>query len=368
MQTLLAYQPNDACVERDDGTETLPVEAVRIGDVLRIRPGEKIPLDGRVVSGESHVDEAMLTGESQPVRKKAGDTARAGTINGSGAFRLEVTAEAPNTLLAQLAELVRAASQSRAPIGSRVDQIARVFVPSILFLSLAVFAVWLLAAGERYFPANAPISSGLIFAASTLLISCPCAMGLATPLALIAGTGVGAGRGLLIKNATALENAAQIDTVAFDKTGTLTLGKPSVVAIEPEGLSERELLQFTASAERDSEHPLAAAIVASAHAAALDTLPAQDFTATAGQGVTSRVEGKEVVVGSRRFLTERGIGLGERGIAFAEHEKRGLTTIFVSIGGRYAGAFAIGDALKDSSRRTIERLHTMGLRVALILR
>jgi P-type Cu+ transporter len=369
VRELLAYQPDTARVIRDGETVLVDVEDVLLGDRVLVQPGEKFPLDGQVSSGTSHVDESMLTGESDPNSKHAGDPVFAGTINLDGAIRFRVTAIGDDTTFAVLVALVREAQATRAPIQTNADRVAAIFVPIILVLSVVVGLYWILRGGALYFPDLDPISTGLVFSAATLLIACPCAMGLATPLALIAGTGVGATRGLLFKTATALETSSELTSIVLDKTGTLTMGRPAVAHIEPLGRSASEILHLAASAEHDSEHPLAKAILAHASQQGLELSEASEFKALAGEGIRARVDGQTVIVGNRAYLTSSGIsGLSSapESESAMRFEDEGMTVAFVAIEGRIAGWIAIGDPPVPTSAAAVERLKRIGLSIEML--
>jgi heavy metal translocating P-type ATPase len=344
-----------------DGVETLmPVEALAVGALLRVRPGEKIPVDGIVVDGRSTVDESMLTGESLPVRKGARDQVTGATVNLEGALTLEATAVGRDTALAQIVALVRSAQKSRAPIERLADRIAGVFVPTVLVLAAATFVAWWLVAGDA--------TAGVVAAVAVLIIACPCAMGLATPTAILVGTGRGAALGVLIKGGDVLEASRRIDTVTFDKTGTLTEGKMALhdCAGVP-GMSADTVLARAASVEALSEHPIAAAIVLAVHDEHAVVTPASEFTTSAGRGVTGRVEGTVVSVGNRTLMRDLGLPVpADLAASASDWEGRGLTSAFVAWEGRVQGALAVGDALKPGARAVVERLQRLGLQVAMI--
>lgn len=367
IRALLAQQPDQARVERDGAELLIETREVRIGDIVLVHPGEKIPVDGCVESGESRIDEAMLTGESQPVSKHAGDQLFAGTVNQHGALRFVAEAVGDATALAGIIRLVREAQATRAPIQSSVDRVASIFVPTMILLAVAVGFFWWSVGAEIYFPDLHPIATSLMFAASTLLISCPCAMGLATPLALIAGTGVGAQRGLLIKSASALEATGSIDSIVLDKTGTLTLGQHRIIAATAApGFEEEDVLRLAAAVERQSEHPLARALVARADEMGLPHSPAEGVEASPGRGIRAFVEGHQIRIGNRRWMTESEIDL----TCFAKNAQSaaesGDSSIFVSIDNEAAGHFAIGDVPNPSAKPTIARLKALGLRVTML--
>ncbi len=367
IRALLAQQPDRARVERDGAVLQIETREVRVGDIVLVHPGEKIPVDGQVESGESRIDEAMLTGESRPVSKRAGDAVFAGTVNQHGALRFVAEAVGDATALAGIIRLVREAQATRAPIQSSVDRVAAIFVPSMILLAVAVGLLWWSVGAELYFPDLDPIATSLMFAASTLLISCPCAMGLATPLALIAGTGVGAQRGLLIKSASALEATGSVDSIVLDKTGTLTLGQHRIVsATTAADFKENEVLRLTAAVERQSEHPLARAIVAHADEMGLPHTPVEGMEASPGRGIRGFVDGHEIRIGNRRWMAESEIDLS----FFDQNAKRasesGDSSIFVSVDNEAAGHFAIGDIPDPSAKHTLERLNALGLRITML--
>jgi len=366
VRALLERQPERARVERDGEVVTCAIDAIGAGDRVHVRPGERLPVDGMILEGSTHVDESMLTGESQPIRKTTGEPVRAGTVNREGALVVSARAVGDATVLADIARLVREAQATRAPIQSSVDRVARIFVPTMITVASGVGLYWWAFGAARYLPTTDPVAAGILFAASTLLISCPCAMGLATPLALVAGTGVGARRGLLIKSAAALEALGGIDTVVLDKTGTLTLGRPQVVdATALDRPDASRALAFAAAAERDSEHPLARAILEYAEAKGLTSGAARDVVATAGQGLTATVEGTPVALGSRRFLEDRGVDVGALAGAEALAEDRGASCVFVALNDRAAALFAVADAPDPTARPALDGLRALGLRLAM---
>jgi Cu+-exporting ATPase len=367
IRALLARQPDRARVERDGATLLIETRDVRVGDIVLVHPGEKIPVDGHVEAGESRIDEAMLTGESRPVSKHAGDPVFAGTINQHGALRLIAEAVGNATALAGIIRLVREAQATRAPIQSTVDRVAGVFVPSMILLAVAVGFAWWMVGAEHYFPSLHPIATSLMFAASTLLISCPCAMGLATPLALIAGTGVGAQRGLLIKSASALEATGSVDSIVLDKTGTLTLGQHRIVSASTAfEFEETDVLRLAAAIERQSEHPLARAIVDHADALGLPDSEVEGMEASPGRGIKGVVEGREIQIGNQRWMAESAIDLSCFDQNVRSASESGDSSIFVSVDGKAAGHFAIGDVPDPSARTTLERLAALGLRLTML--
>jgi Cu+-exporting ATPase len=339
----------------------VPVEDVRVGDIVVVRPGEKIPVDGRVVSGTSAVDEAMITGESVPVTKRAGDEVIGATVNTSGSFRFEATKVGKDTALSQIMRMVEEAQGSKAPIQRLADRISGVFVPVVIALASVTFLVWLVFGPEPAF------TLALLNLVAVLIIACPCAMGLATPTSIMVGTGKGAESGILVKGGEALENAHKLDTVVLDKTGTLTRGKPELTdVLATDGLPEGALLRLVASAERGSEHPLGEAIVRGAKERGAKLAEADEFEAVTGGGIRATVEGQEVLVGNRRFLSDSGVsgdGLLPRSEGLA---REGKTPMFVAVDGSPAGLVAVADTVKDESRDAVERLRAMGLKVAMM--
>lgn len=364
IRALFAQQPDEARVVRDDETMVIATYQVRLGDVVLVNPGERIPVDGQVESGESRVDEAMLTGESQPVSKSPGDSVFAGTVNQNGALRFIANAVGEATALAGIIRLVREAQSTRAPIQSTVDRVAGIFVPSIIFLSVIVGLFWWGIGSTLYFPDLDPIAMGLVFGAAVLLISCPCAMGLATPLALIAGTGVGAQRGLLIKSASVLEATGSVDSIVLDKTGTLTLGRMSVAdATSADGDG---WIALAAAVERQSDHPLARAIVAYADGLGLKEIAARQAEAIPGRGASGVVEGRTIRVGSRRWMEECEIQVDPLDAAANNAAERGLTSLYVAIDENTAGHFALGDVPNPSAGEALERLRSLGLHLTML--
>ena len=339
----------------------VPVEDVGVGDIVVVRPGEKVPVDGRVVAGESAVDESMITGESIPVTKRVGDEIIGATMNTSGSFRFQATKVGKETALSQIMRMVEEAQGSKAPIQRLADRISGVFVPAVIVVAALTFALW-----WAFGPAPS-FTFALLNMVAVLIIACPCAMGLATPTSIMVGTGKGAEFGILIKGGEALEGAHKLTTVVLDKTGTLTRGEPELTDVYARGgLSDNELLEVAASAERGSEHPLGEAIVRGAKVWGVPLAEAEEFEAVGGGGVRARVDGREVLVGTRRFLGEAGVsedGLGPRAEELAQE---GKTPMFVAVGGKPAGLVAVADTVREESREAVERLHRLGLEVAMI--
>jgi cation-transporting ATPase V len=351
-----------------DGVERLiAVNQMQVGDLLRVRPGEKIPADGEVVSGTSTVDESMLTGESVPVEKQPGDAVASATVNANGALTVRATAVGGDTALAQIVRLVEQAQSGKAPVQRLVDRISAIFVPVVLAIAAAAFLVWWLALGDP--------TGGVLAAVAVLIIACPCALGLATPTALLVGTGRGAALGVLIKGGEVLERSRTITTVLFDKTGTLTRGQMSLVDIDVSlaeidasaGDTPDEVLRWAAAAEASSEHPIAAAIVAGARSRALTVPEVESFEAVPGHGIVARAGGREVVAGSRKLMADRDLPLGPALELKAQAwEALGRTVIFAGWDGETRGVLAAADTLKDEAPAVIDRLHRLGLRVVMI--
>ena len=358
---LMGLRAKTARVVRGDAEQDVPVDAVVPGDEIRVRPGEKVPVDGMVTAGRSAVDESMLTGESVPVDKAPGDPVIGATINTTGSFVFRATKVGKDTALAQIVRLVEEAQASSAPIQRLADTVAGVFVPVVFVLAALTFAAWLLVGPEPR------LTFALTAAISVLIIACPCALGLATPAAIVAGTGRAAELGVLIRGGEALERAQRVTTVVLDKTGTLTGGRPEVVRVLPAaGMAERDILRLAAAAERGSEHPLGEAIVSYARAQHLEIPNAERFEAVAGSGITAVVEGRRVALGTRAFMDELGTapdGLGGRADGLAE---AGATPMFVSLDGRAAGVIGVADALKPDARDAVDRLKRLGLDVWMV--
>ena len=357
---LIGLSPKTARVERDGREQDVPVDDVRVGDLVLVRPGEKVPVDGRVEDGSSAVDESMLTGEPLPVTKNPGDAVIGGTLNTTGAFRFRATKVGADTVLQQIVRLVQQAQGSKAPIQRLADRISGVFVPVVLCLAVVTFVVWFNLA-----PPEARVTQALYTAVAVLIIACPCALGLATPTAIMVGTGRGAQAGILIKGGEALELAHRLTAVVLDKTGTVTEGKPVVTDVRPAaGFTANDLLRLAASAERSSEHPLAAAVVQAATDRGLTLASPGNFNAIAGHGLEAEVDARRVLIGNRKLLADRGITTDER--AADELSAAGKTPVFVAVDGSFAGLVAVADRPKAGAREAIGRLKAQGLTVVML--
>lgn len=362
IRALLDLAPKTARIIRDDGTEEeVQLDTVQVGDRLRVRPGEKVPVDGEVLEGRSAVDESMVTGESMPVTKEAGATAIGGTMNQSGALVIGAKKVGRDTMLSQIVQLVAEAQRSRAPIQRLADQVSGWFVPAVIVVAVLAFIAWSFWGPEPRF------SFGLIAAVSVLIIACPCALGLATPMSIMVGVGRGAQAGVLIKNAEALEHMEKIDTIIVDKTGTLTEGRPAVTAIVPApGFTEEEALRLAASVERASEHPLALAIVRAAEERGIATAPVADFDSPAGKGAYGTVEGKRLPLGNAKFLAEQGVDVAPLADEADRLREDGATAIFMGVDDRVAAIFAIADPVKPSTPEALAALKAQGIRVVML--
>src|SRR5664280_792932 len=366
IRALLDLAPKTAHLVKDDGSdEEVSLDAIAVGDRLRVKPGDKVPVDGVVLEGRSSLDESMVTGESMPVTKEKDARVIGGTINRSGSFVMRADKVGRDTLLSQIVQMVASAQRSRAPIQRLADQVAGWFVPAVIAVALMAFAAWATFGPEPRF------AFGLVAAVSVLIIACPCALGLATPMSIMVGVGRGAQLGVLIKNAEALERMEKVDTLVVDKTGTLTEGKPKVVAVvanssQLPGIDETQVLRIAASVERGSEHPLAAAIVAAAAERKIELAPVRGFDAPAGKGVIGMVEGKRLALGNAKFLAELNIDTA----ALAQEAERlrgdGATVIFLAVNGKLAGVIAIADPVKPTTPTALAALSADGVRVVML--
>ncbi len=362
LRALLNLAPRTARRIREGGEdEDIALDLVRVGDVLRVRPGDGVPVDGEVVGGQSAVDESMITGESMPVAKAAGDRLIGGTVNGTGALIMRADKVGAETLLAQIVAMVALAQRSRAPIQRLADVVAGWFTPAVLAVAVLAFGAWAI-----WGPPPA-LAYGLIAAVSVLIIACPCALGLATPMSIGVGVGKGAGAGILIKSAQALERLEKVDTLVIDKTGTLTEGRPKVTAIIPAaGMTEAEALTLAAGLERSSEHPLAAAILDAAREAGAAIEDAADFVSLTGKGVTGVVAGRAAAVGNAALMEELGVPLADLAARAEALRGDGATALFLAIDGRPAAVIAIADPVKASSRPALDALRAAGLRIVML--
>jgi Cu+-exporting ATPase len=361
IKKLMGLQAKTARVSRDGEEVDIPVEEVQVGDVVIVRPGEKVPVDGKILEGYSSVDEAMITGESIPVEKQVGDGVIGSTINKTGSFRFEATKVGKETALAQIINLVEEAQGSKAPIQRLADIISAYFVPAVIGIAATTFILWL------FFGPAPALTFALLNAVAVVIIACPCALGLATPTAIMVGTGKGAENGVLIRSAEALETAHKIKIIILDKTGTLTQGKPVVTdVITASGFNEAELLSMAASAEQGSEHPLGEAIVNAAKEKNLTLSKASEFNAIPGHGIESRINGHQVLLGNLKLIQERGFHLNGLESKALQLSQEGKTPMFVSIDNKVASIIAVADTLKPSSKETVSQLHRLGLEVVML--
>ena len=363
IRRLLGLQARTARVIRNGREADIPVSEVQAGDILLVRPGEKIPVDGRVVTGTSAVNESMVTGESIPVSKHEGDAVIGATINETGSFRMEATKIGTETVLAHIIETVKRAQASKAPIQRLADRVSSIFVPVVIVIALGAFGAWMALGGGT----NA-FTSALVAAVSVLIIACPCALGIATPTAVMVGTGKGAERGILIKDAAALENAHKVTAVVFDKTGTLTEGQPRVTdVVLADGFAEEDVLPLVLAIERQSEHPLADAIVRDLKEKGLEDFDAIDFQAHRGKGVSATVNGSRLLVGTQRFLSEQGVmRCAELDGQAQQLEQNGKTVVFVAAGGKPGAIIAVADTLKKNAVETVQQLRKLGIEPIMI--
>jgi Cu+-exporting ATPase len=374
IRALLGLAPKTARVIRDDGREEdIPIEHVAVGDRLRVRPGEKVPVDGIVIEGKTAIDESMVTGEPMPVEKTDGSQVVGGTVNGTGAVIIRAEHVGSDTLLAQIVRMVADAQRSRAPIEKLANQVAQFFVPAVLLTAIAAFVGWAIFGREQ------ALAHGLVSAVSVLIIACPCALGLATPMAIMVGTGRGATAGVLFRDAEALETLRRVDTLLVDKTGTLTEGKPTLVTVEPaSGMTAEELLAVAAALERNSEHPLAAAIIRGAvdygvaergregEGESGSEAQLTEFQSVTGKGIRGRIGGRRAAIGNLAMMAEEGVDVAAVASRLDQLRAQGQTTVFVAVDHRLAGLLGVADPIKTSSREAIEQLHAAGLRVVMI--
>jgi Cu+-exporting ATPase len=359
---LLGLAPNTARIVRDDGTEEdIPLEQVQPNDVLRVRPGDKVPVDGIVIDGESNIDESMVTGEPLPVVKSTGDKLIGATINSTGSLLMRAEKVGADTLLSQIVNMVAEAQRSRAPIQKVADLAASYFVPAVVLIAITTFVVWGLAGPEPR------LAHAIVNAVAVLIIACPCALGLATPISIMVGTGRGAMAGVLIKNAEVLEIMEKIDTLVVDKTGTLTEGKPRLVTVQATGgADEQQVLHQAASLERASEHPLAEAIVRGAEEKGIEMSQTRNFQSVTGKGVTGDVDGHQVALGNIKLLENLGIEPGDLPQQADTLRTEGQTVMFLCINGMAVGLLGVADPIKDSTPTAIRDLHAEGIQVVML--
>jgi Cu+-exporting ATPase len=362
IKALLGLAPKTARIISDDGSEEeIPLDAIKPGARLRVRPGEKVPVDGVVLEGSSFVDESMITGEPIPVEKGPKDKVTGGTVNGNGSFILLAERVGSETLLAQIVRMVSEAQRSRAPIQRLADVVSAYFVPAVVVTSIITFVVW------SFIGPEPRLAYALVNAIAVLIIACPCALGLATPMSIMVGTGRGASAGVLIKNAEALEVMEKVDTLIVDKTGTLTEGKPRLARVATlSDIDEAGLLGLAASVERASEHPLAEAIVKGAREKRIELVEAQDFESITGKGVVGKVEGRSVALGNTKLLEQLGIAAGTAIESADRMRKEGETVMFVAVDGRLAGLVGVADPIKESTPEALRALHEEGLRIVML--
>ena len=361
IRALLNLSPPTALRVGEGGDTEIPLAEVKAGDRLRVRPGAKVPVDGVIEEGSSPVDESMLTGESLPVAKQAGDRVTGGTVNGTGGFILRTEKVGADTMLARIVQMVADAQRSRAPIQGLVDKVAGIFVPAVVVIALVTFALWF------FFGPEPRLAYAIVNAVAVLIIACPCALGLATPMSIMVGVGRGAQAGILVKNAEALELLGKVQWLVVDKTGTLTEGKPRLTdAVTSGGVDESTLVQFAASLERASEHPLAAAIVRGVEERKLALLPVIDFRSVTAGGVAGRVNGRAVLVGKQKFLEAEGLALpaalADRAAAL---QLEGKTVVFAAVDGVAAGLLAVADPIKESTAEAVTQLHALGIKLVM---
>jgi Cu+-exporting ATPase len=362
IKALLGLAPRTAVRVNSDGSdETVQVDAIHVGDLLRVRPGEKVPVDGELTEGRSNVDESMVTGEPVPVAKTVGSKVTAGTLNQTGGFVIRAQKVGADTLLAQIVQMVAVAQRSRASVQRLADQVAAWFVPAVILVAALTFVAWLV-----WGPSPA-LGYALVTAVAVLIIACPCALGLATPMSIMVGVGRGAQHGVLIRDAEALERMEKVDTLVVDKTGTLTEGRPKVVQVEPSaGFTSEQVLRMLASVERASEHPLATAVVNAALERGLALEPVTDFDSPAGKGVVGTVGGERIVSGSARFLAEHGIDAEPLQPQAETLRSKAATVIFIAFGQRLAGFVAIADPVKATTPAALAALKATGMRIVML--
>ncbi|MEI6535311.1 MAG: copper-translocating P-type ATPase, partial [Verrucomicrobiaceae bacterium] len=361
IKALLNLAPPTARQVAEGGDHEVPLDQVKVGDWLRVVPGDKVPVDGEVVEGHSNVEESMITGEPLPVEKKVGDKVTGGTVNGPGSFVMRAERVGSDTLLGQIVNMVAEAQRSRAPIQGLADKVAGIFVPVVLAISVLTFVLWMWLGPEPR------LAHAIVNAVAVLIIACPCALGLATPMSIMVGVGRGAQEGVLVKNAEALERLEKITTLVVDKTGTLTEGKPRLSDVLPSGFEAKEFLGLAASLEQNSEHPLAAAIVQGAKEQGIELGPVKDFRSVTAGGVIGTISGRVVMIGKPDFLRNEKVGGLEALEASAvKLQEAGKTAVFVAIDGKPAGILAVADPIKDSTAEAIAQLHALGLKLVML--
>jgi Cu+-exporting ATPase len=362
IRNLLGLAPKTARrIEADGNERDVPLSEVRVGERLRVRPGERVPVDGAVLEGRTTIDESMVTGEPIPVGKEAGTQVTGGTVNGTGTFVMEAKRVGADTLLAQIVRMVSEAQRSRAPIQRLADTVSGYFVPAVIVVAIATFAIW-----SQYGP-EPRLAHALVNAVAVLIIACPCALGLATPMSIMVGTGRGAEAGVLIRNAEALEILEKVTTLVVDKTGTLTEGKPRLVTVAPQDfLDEQQLLRYVASLENVSEHPLAAAIVAGAKERGVSLVEVGEFESVTGKGVIGTIESRRVAIGNVKMMESLSVSVEPLKAKADELRRTGQTVMFVAVDGRPAGIVGVADPVKDSAREAIAALHAEGIRVVML--
>jgi P-type Cu+ transporter len=363
IKELLGLAPKTARRVNPDGSEAdVPLEEVQLGDTLRVRPGEKVPVDGAVLEGRSLVDESMITGEPVPVEKTEGETVTGGTVNGAGGFLMEATRVGSDTLLAQIVHMVSEAQRSRAPVQKLVDTVSGYFVPAVVLIAIVTFAVW------AWWGPDPKLAYALVNMVAVLIIACPCALGLATPMSIMVGTGRGAQAGVLIKNAEVLEVMERVDVLVVDKTGTLTEGKPKLTSVATtEEIGEDEFLRLVASLEKGSEHPLAASIVAGAHYREIRLGDASDFTSITGKGVSGTVDGRAILLGNRRLMDESGIPEDETIYAqVGDLQSAGQTVMLAAVDGKLAGLLGVSDPIKENTVEAIKELRGENIEIVML--
>ena len=361
IKRLIGLQPKTARVLREGIEVDIPIEQVQMDEIIRVRPGEKIPVDGELTEGTSHVDESMLTGEPVPVSKKLGDEVVGGSVNKSGSFLFKANRIGKDTALSQIIDMVRKAQNTKPEIGRLADKVSSIFVPTVLIIATITMMAWF------NFGPDPKLTYMLVATVAVLIIACPCALGLATPISVMVGVGKAAEYGVLIRKGDALQKAGQLTTVVLDKTGTITEGKPVVTALEPkDGTSEEDLLKIAASVEKNSEHPLAEAVLEASKERNLELVSIESFEAISGHGVKASYQNKPILLGNSKLMNDNGINLGELNARSEDLAKLGQTVIFVAMGGQALGLLGISDPIKTDSKEAIERLQESGIKVVML--